>query len=214
MKRIPIEKLRLIGLATVASQLVYYAKCLAAGTQPSPAVTVKEATAAIAAVPAVVGTGTVAAPQFPAVPAKPAMPAIKSPVIVPVANYLGSFLIEKMAGFTKIKGVLPVAPALEAMGKPLSAASIGEITPPTLQLDWYGSLDGVSPTNQAETLIDGKAPTVEQAFYLAMSNPLLPTMPTMPNKMDKALYSNTPTSPKIAVIAFELYVPDEAPPMQ
>jgi hypothetical protein len=202
MKLRPISELNARGLNTPAKKFSAASRALRGATLPSPvSTTIKPG---IAAKAAIIGTGTAAAPQFPAVAA---VAAIKSPVVRPAPDWIGSVKID-IDPITAIEHhilYLPYSPAAEALGAALDVSQILEITAPGFDLGAYVEL-GTAPTPATETplLINGIAATVEQ--YLYVNAQLLPSVAGQNTTIEKVLYKPTASSPGISCFKIDVYV--------
>ncbi|MFM2305047.1 MAG: hypothetical protein RLZZ135_2459, partial [Cyanobacteriota bacterium] len=160
MKLRPIAELNARGLDTPAKKFSAASKALRGATLPNPVATIIKP--GVAAKAAIIGTGTAATPQFPAVAG---VAAIKSPIVRPSPDWIGSVKID-IDPVTQIEHhvlYLPYSPAAEALGATLDASQILEITAPGFDLGAYVEL-GIATIPVAETalLINGLAATVEQ----------------------------------------------------
>jgi hypothetical protein len=202
MKLRPIAELNARGLDTPSKKFSAASRMLRGATLPSPVATIIKP--GIAAKAAIIGTGTAANPEFPAIPA---VAAIKSPVVRPAPDWIGSVKIE-IDSVTKIEHhtiYLPYSPAAEALGANLDASQILEITTPGFDLGAYVEL-GALPAPVAETalLINGIAATVEQ--YLYVNAQLLPAVAGQNTTIEKTLYKPTVSSPGIPCFKIEAYI--------
>jgi hypothetical protein len=202
MKLRPIAELNARGLDTASKKFSAASKALRGATLPNPVATIIKP--GVAAKAAVIGTGTAAAPQFPAVAA---VAAIKSPIVRPAPDWIGSVKID-IDPVTQIEHhvlYLPYSPAAEALGATLDASQIIEITPPSFDLGAYVNL-GTAPIPVAETalLINGIAATVEQ--YLYVNAQLLPAVAGQNATIEKTLYKPTASSPGIPCFKIDAYI--------
>lgn len=202
MKLQPVSKRNLLGLNTVAKKVDYAFRTLIGGTNPNPKTVV--AKPAVAAVAAIIGTGTAANPQFPAVAAKAA---IMTPVVMPPKEWIDTCWIdEDDILFNKYTCWLPYSPAAIAMGATMGNRLIQEVSPAALDLAWVGSLASTAAAD-TEFLVDGKIGTLEQFLY---SNCLLLTpIAGHINKVEKSSFKVDPSSTdslEIPAIVIEVYI--------
>lgn len=207
MKSLITANFNKLGLNTPEKKVRWAAKTLQGGTLPNPTQTIiKAAVPAVPAVAAIIGTGTAASPQTPAKAAIAAKPAIMSPVVTPQLQWFNSVTIDETSiAYDKITAYLPYSPAAIALGVPLTAAQIQEITPKGFYLgDWQGDITGIVPTTDPDLLIGGLPATVEQILYTYASQ--IPVVTGVTNKIAPALYKPNPAAPVTPVIALELYL--------
>jgi hypothetical protein len=202
MKLRPIAELNARGLDTPAKKFSAASKSLRGATLPSPVATIIKP--GVTAKAAIIGTGTPTAPEFPAVAA---VAAIKSPVVRPAPDWIGSVKIDidPITGIEHHTLYLPYSPSAEALGATLDASQILEITTPGFDLGAYVQL-GTPPTPVTETplLINGIAATVEQ--YLYVNAQLLPLVAGQITTIEKVLYKPTPSSPGIPCFKIDAYI--------
>ena len=164
MKLRPITELNARGLGTSGKRFLAAAHALKGATLPNPVSTVIKP--GVAAVPAVIGTGTSQAPQT---PARAAIAPIKSPVVAPLVDWIGSVSITKNEAneTERVVMYLPISQAAIALGAVADVRQVQEITRPGFDLGAFVIL-GTAPTaaTEVDTLINGVRPTVEQYAYI------------------------------------------------
>lgn len=202
MKLRPIAELNARGLSSPTKKFLAAVKALRGATLPSPVATIIKP--AVAARGAIIGTGTATAPEFPAVAASPA---IKSPVVRPIPDWIGSVKvdIDPITGIQHHMLYLPYSPAAEALGANVDASQILEITTPGFDLGAYVEL-GQAPEPATETalLINGIAATTEQYAYINAL--LLPSAYQLTNSIEKTIYKPTPSSHGIPCFKIDVYI--------
>ena len=202
MKLRPIAELNARGLDTPAKKFSAASKALRGATLPNPIATIIKP--GVAAKAAIIGTGTAAAPEFPAVAA---VAAIKSPIVRPSPDWIGSVKIDidPVTGIEHHVLYLPYSPAAEALGATLDASQIIQITTPGFDLGAYVELGTApNPATETELLINGIGATVEQ--YLYVNAQLLPLVAGQITTIEKMLYKPTVSSPGIPCFKIDAYV--------